>query len=355
MPRPTGSLRPTVCTASTETNLTGHTNLLVGNKINDLSFWLGYDYINARSQSGIFIGSNPGTAGPPGTLGTPVAGGFFDTDTLGRPRFTSGASGRNHNQHHLGKVRLDYEFAPNVHVNYMAGLWSLASESEVTLFVRDRNGVPIFNAPNRHLRVGGVNFFMPFGPNPFIVNQDHLNQALSIKRNTGGEFDFDVVGTSYNFLRDASNTASTFGLANTSAVNGVNTGSYWRTLDARGIWHPQWDLFGKHEVSMGAHADVYSLSFTQTNTNAFTNNFFRSIQAVNQGKTSTQGLYIQDAWRFHPDWRLTAGARGDFWQAYGGMNSRLGARNNFGALSAPNFFPGRTSRHSRRRGASNIR
>ena len=124
-------------------------------------------------------------------------------------------------------------------------------------------------------------------------------------------------------------------------TNVVRTGTYWRTLDARGTWRPGWDLYGKHEVSMGAHWDVYSLASTQTNTLVFTSPFYTSIQAVNTGKTSTKGIYIQDGWRFHPDWRVTIGGRGDFWEAYNGANQTLTGRNTFGVLGAPTYYANR--------------
>ena len=61
------------------------------------------------------------------------------------------------------------------------------------------------------------------------------------------------------------------------AGSNVNqTGSFWHTFDIRGIWRPEWTDLGKHEVSVGAHWDIYSLAQTQTNTNVFTDNYFNS-------------------------------------------------------------------------------
>ena len=45
-----------------------------------------------------------------------------------------------------------------------------------------------------------------------------------------------------------------------------------------------------------------------------------ALTAVNYGKTETKGVYIQDAWKFWPQWKLIAGGRGEFWRAYNGSN-----------------------------------
>ena len=52
---------------------------------------------------------------------------------------------------------------------------------------------------------------------------------------------------------------------------------------------------------------------------------------MNFGKTETKGLYVQEVWRPLPDWKFTAGARGEWWRAFGGMNATGG----FGNASNP--------------------
>lgn len=320
-----------------ENNLSGHMNLLVGNKINDLRFWVGYDWLDARGQSVDFTVANPRVAGG----GTPVfAPGWFDIDPQGRPRLVAALAGRERSQQHLGKIKLDYEFVPNVHAKYQAALWALNSDSVVTPFLRRAdNGAEFYNSPNNQVQFGPWRFDLP-ATNPRHTTSTHLLQALSLVKKDGGVFDFDITGTSYNFLRDYAHEAVRYGVV-PNGTNIVNTGTCWRTFDARGVWRPEWDVYGKHEVSMGGHWDIYSLATTQTNTPVFTSPVYASIQAINTGQTSTKGVYIQDSWRFHPDWRVTAGARGDFWDAYNGMNQTLGRPNTFGAPSAPIIFAAR--------------
>lgn len=316
-----------------EPNLAGNMNVAVGNKINDFSFWLTYDRLDAQSQSTYF-----GTALPAAGRGAPipVCCGQFDLGPDGRPRLITGTFANDHTRQHLGKAKLVYEFAPSTSATYVAGLWNNVSDYGTTTYLKNAGGFPVFNAPGQ-VSVGGLNFGLT-GLNPGHENATHLMQAVSIKRDTGGAFDFDVVGTSYNFLRDFSHFANAYGVS-TAGRNTNDTGTRWHTLDARGIWRPGFDFFGKHEVSLGAHADLYALNTVQTNTPLFTSNFPASIQAINLGKTQTRGIYTQDIWQFHPQWRLIAGARGEFWEAFDGANQTLGARNSFGVASAPNLHP----------------
>ncbi|WP_246659940.1 MULTISPECIES: TonB-dependent receptor [Methylosinus] len=314
---------------SKETALAGDMNLLVGHKINDLSFWVSYDRLDAQGQSQTFPGGNVKTGK---VSGTPILGGFADVDQAGNPRFVGGANQADHSQQHMAKIKLDYELAPKIHATYQLGFWSLIDDTFPTTYIRDANGVPIYNTQNGNVQVGNAVF--PFTVNPSHGNASHLMQALSLKSDTKGVFDFDISGSSYNYLRDYNNTARAYGwlpnAAGTSySINprgsNVNlTGSFWHTLDIRGVWRPEWTELGRHEVSVGAHWDIYSLAQTQTNTNVFTDNYYNSIQAINLGKTETKALYLQEVWWFAPKWKLTVGGRQEFWSAFGGVNNTLG-------------------------------
>ncbi len=163
--------------------------------------------------------------------------------------------------------------------------------------------------------------------------------TLEFKSDTKGVFDFDLVGTQYDFLRDYTNTYAQFGAVPT-AVNkaglptawsinptGSNVnqgGNFWRTFDARFIYRPDFDLFGKHILSFGMADWLYSLNSVQANTDVATSNYYYDIQTISYGKTDTKSAYIQDEWKFLPQWRLTAGARGDWWTAFDGANDSLG-------------------------------
>lgn len=312
----------------------GRTSIGLGNKINDFSFWLTYDYLGSQGNPMYFGTSLLAT---PRGAPLPVAGGVADLDPQGRPRIITGAFVQDDTRQQLAKGKFVYDLGPSTRATYLAGLWTNLSDYGFDSFLRNSTGFPVYNTPSQQqIAMGNLTFSAPAGFSPGHANATHLMQALSFKHDTGG-FNFEIVGTGYDFLRDTSNFQNAYGLS-LSGRNTINSGTYWRTLDVRSIWRPEYDLLGRHEVSFGAHADVYSLGQMQTNVPAFPSNFYTSVQAINYGKTQTRGVYVQDIWQFHPQWRVIVGARGEFWRASGGMNQTLGVRNSLGIISAPNYY-----------------
>lgn len=231
-------------------------------------------YFGTASQANCRRVPGPGGACLPAA---PVGGGGFDLDPQGKLRLITGTFAEDHTRQHLGKAKFVYELAPSVRATYLAGLWTNLSDYQFTSLLKNAAGFPIFNTVGgQQITAGGLYFNAPAGFNPGHANSAHLMQALSVKRDTGGVFDFDIVGTSYNFLRENSHFQNAYGVS-PNGRNTVNSGTYWRTIDARAIWRPDHDLLGKHEVSFGAHADAYSLSQAQTNAPVFPSNFYTSI------------------------------------------------------------------------------
>jgi iron complex outermembrane receptor protein len=332
----TGALQPFSLYGRSELNGSGNANILVGDRIGDFRYFFSYDHLTSQGQAQTFPGNFLTPAG--NGSGTRFFGGYQDFNQNGVPRIITGAAGADLAEQDMGKLKMSYDIAPLVRATYTVGVWDLSNRTTVQSFIYDRNGVPIYNTQNGNVQIGSF-LVSPGGVNPGFGGATHLMQAFSLKRDTGGEFDFDFSGTSYNYLRDFSNGYASYGLrpnAGATAYNinptGLNTnltGTYWRTGDMRFIWRPVQDFFGKHEVSFGGHQDVYSLNSVQTTTVTADNNFPLALNAVNYGKTETRAVYIQDAWRFLPDWKLIAGGRGEFWRAFNGSNVA-------GGLSATN-------------------
>jgi iron complex outermembrane receptor protein len=334
----TGALQPFSLYGRSELNGSGNANILVGDRIGDFRYFFSYDHLTSQGQAQTFPGNFLTPAG--NGSGTRFFGGYQDFNQNGVPRIITGAAGADLAEQDMAKLKMSYDIAPLVRATYTVGVWDLSNRTTVQSFIYDRNGVPIYNTQTQNGNVQIGSFLVsPGGVNPGFGGATHLMQAFSLKRDTGGEFDFDFSGTSYNYLRDFSNGYASYGLrpnAGATAYNinptGLNTnltGTYWRTGDMRFIWRPVQDFFGKHEVSFGGHQDVYSLNSVQTTTVTADNNFPLALNAVNYGKTETRAVYIQDAWRFLPDWKLIAGGRGEFWRAFNGSNVA-------GGLSATN-------------------
>src|SRR3978361_1766066 len=98
-------------------------------------------------------------------------------------------------------------------------------------------------------------------------------------------------------------------------------GTNWTTADAKGIWRPT-GPGGAHEVSFGYHFDTYVLNNPVYRTAIWTGgpDSTNEIYPRASGKTETQAVWAQDAWRFAPMWKLTLGGRLEDWQAFDGFN-----------------------------------
>lgn len=327
----TAAVQPFSLYGRKELNLGGVANILVGDRINDFRYWVGYEHLDNQGQAQTF----PGNFLTPGT-GAAFSGGYQDFDQQGRPRIITAAAGADYVQTDLAKVKVSYDIMPLLRAKYQVGFWTLNNTTSVESFISDKNGMPIYNTQSGRVQLGPYSV-TPGGVNPGHGAANHLMQALELRQDTGGVFDFDLSATSFNFLRDFTNNAQSYGPRVNAAgtaynvdprgLNTNNGGTFWRTGDARFIWRPPYDILGKHEVSFGAHGDLYSLATTQTSTVSWPNNYYLGIQAINYGKTETKGVYVQEVWRPLPDWKFTAGGRGEWWRAFGGMNATGGFGN----------------------------
>lgn len=333
-----------------ETDISGHMAAALGDRKENFSYWLIYDRLDAQGQAQTFSQNQfttgcgtkclkafggmfaPYVAGGTAANGFPTPGG-----TLGN---IAGSAGADHSQQHFGKVKLAYDFTPAVRATWQTGFWSLVDDTTVQPYMYTTNGVPLYGLGSGiKINDGPYGSYALGALNPTHSNASHMMNTAELRSDTKGVFDFDLVGTQYNFLRDYTNTYSQYGFLPT-AVNAAGNvtawsinptgsnvnqgGNFWRTFDGRFIARPEQNLLGKHILSFGLSDWLYSLNSVQTNTNVATSNYYYDIQTINYGKTNTRSAYIQDEWKFHPDWRLTLGARGDWWTAFEGVNDSLG-------------------------------
>jgi iron complex outermembrane receptor protein len=94
-------------------------------------------------------------------------------------------------------------------------------------------------------------------------------------------------------------------------------GTGWKNLDLRGEWRPGGNKKSEHQISFGFHTDTYTTKSDQYNLN--TGNWQTSspgaLNTNSRGVTSTDAIYLQDAWQISPDWKLVVGGRQERWEA----------------------------------------
>jgi len=183
-------------------------------------------------------------------------------------------------------------------------------------YITASNGFPIYNSPTGAIVNAGVPYYI-YGENPALWDDRRLMQGLELKSDTRGLFDYDLVVSHLLYLSVINQQSSNYGI-DTSGQNWDQSGSGWVTADARGVWRPEQEFLGKHEVSFGGHFDQYALRqyFTYgPDWAAFAGNI---PYGESRGITQTDALYVQDEWSFLPNWKLIAGGREEFWSTFDG-------------------------------------
>src|SRR6201999_4483407 len=117
-----------------------------------------------------------------------------------------------------------YDFTNTVQATYALGIWNnIQSSNPQTYLTSTATGLPTF---------GGVS---SFASNEYTWNQTHMSNAVSLKSNSGGVYDFDLSASSYNYLQDV--MLNPFTVAPTGvgySQNGKitrNDGTNWQNAD----------------------------------------------------------------------------------------------------------------------------
>jgi iron complex outermembrane receptor protein len=334
---------------------------ILGNRVGDLSWWLSANHLDSQTQPvNIITALAPAT---PSGAGTPTTGGILDQDRLGRRIAVIGSGGIERKQLETLKAKVAYDFNAEWRAAYSVGFFQSAVKSRVESYLRDAAGNPIFSGAS--LNIGGYNFTggTAIGATAFSsasglynLAQEHLAQSVTLKSDTQRNWDWEAVLSKTSFGVDttrfpgfaAFNGTAASPNAVPAAVNGgVGTltaldGTGWYTAELKGIWRPQ-GLKGAHQVSFGLYTDRYTLASNTSTTRDWISGGAVATTAESLGKTSTNSIWVQDAWRFAPQFKLTLGAREEFWRARDGFNYATNAASsstrNQPAMDVSKFSP----------------
>ena len=280
------------------------TSATLGDRVGGFSFWVSANYQDSHSQPLSYVTNATFPAG--------TTGGFLAFNKTGQPASVFGASGLLHTRMTDATFKAAYDFTPALRATYTLGLWRNDADSHVQTYLRDSAGRPTF---------AGLS---GFASGYYQLLEEHTMQSLSLKSNTQGDWDWEAIATLYSMNKDtqktpgsASATGTSFSQAGKVALLG---GTGWSTLDLKGIWCPGGKT-GEHEVSFGAHDDLYKLVNPTYNTPDWqSGRTFTSIATEGNGKTETEALWAQDVWHFAPAFKATVGGRYEWWRAFDGLN-----------------------------------
>lgn len=303
---------------SHEDNTGRHATASAGDKVGDLSFWLGMDYLKNQGQPMNFSTSTAPSAAGGGTV---VSGAYQDKSETGANRVIFGANSIDDTEQTNLKFKATYDITPTIKAAYTVGVWDLDSRTDIQSYIKDAAGNTVYN--NR-VRFNGQRYDVS-GLSPAEAEALHIMQALDLKSNSKGFFDWQLTLSDYDYQKDKSSSSNlatsttTLALGNpyitkTGRVTDM-AGTGWTVFDARATLRPR-----DHALDVGYHLDHYTLQSTTHNTADWSVGAKGALNASSRGETRTQALYAQDKWQIAPAWALTVGGRAEYWQAYDGRN-----------------------------------
>lgn len=305
-----------------DTYRTDQTSVSLGDKVDRFSYFLSANFQNSYSQPLSWITGAPTKANPSG-IPTGTSGAVPALSRTGTIAPVLGAGGLLHTEMANAKGKFAYDITPWVQAVYTLGYWSNDATSDVQSYLRDASG---------NVTYGGNS---GFASSYYTLHEKHLANALSVKSDTKGTFDFDVAVSRYDYLEDIQRNP--FSVLSTGAAftsYGKITrldGTNWTNGDAKGIWRPN----DAHEVSFGVHADRYHLENPVYKTATWSGgpDATGELYSNSRGSTRTLALWAQDAWRFAPLLKLTLGGRLEDWRAYDGYNLLTSTNASTGAIT----------------------
>jgi iron complex outermembrane recepter protein len=285
----------------------------VGNRAGDWAWWLNATHTDSKGQPQTFVTR----AAPP----TGVTGAVQSTDRNGNTWYILGSGTQYSTQQEHLKTKLAYDFSPTVRLFYTLGYWQNSTNGHAQSYLRDAAGNAIYGG-------GGYTGSQALSGADFAVSQDrqtHMMHGLTLKRNTQGEWDWQLNASLYNYAKDeqrknASNNNYPKALEGGTGTLADGRGTRWDALAARATWRPS-AAKGKHVLDFGWQQDSYHLRNLISNTSPWMSSDAGAVASEVSGKTQLRSLWAQDTWRVTPRWKTVLGLRLEDWQASSGYTA----------------------------------
>jgi iron complex outermembrane recepter protein len=299
--------------------VSSQTSASAGNRDGKLSWLVSANYFDSFQQ--------PLTYTTNSTIPTRTTGAFSALNKQGLPANIVGTGILAHSQQTSGNLRLVYDVTPLLQATYSFGIWNNHQTSDPQTYLRSTaTGMPTF---------AGLS---SFATGKYIWDQTHMSNAVALKSDTKGVFDFDLSASSYNYLQDIqlnpfTVTPTGVGYSQNGKIARMD-GTNWQNVDAKGIWRP-FGYDGPQEISFGIHGDRYRLenpTYASSLWYQTTSTGTGQLYADGEGETRTGALWLQDAWKIEPNLKLTLGGRLESWQALDGFNVNNLANATTGAI-----------------------
>lgn len=311
----------------TDDNYDGHVlNAFLGDRKGAFSYLLGLSRMEATSQPTQFVTRSISTT-PAQPADTLISRGAYyaqsrngvDTVLVG-----VGGGGIEDTEQDEFKLKLGYDFTPTLQGRLTVASWTMdreAGEAGNTTWLRDAGGNPVYSG---NVNIDGMRYNIPATSfSPRAGEEEHWNYAASLKTNNQSGWDYEAVASLYDMAENLTRTSTTAPPGAFSGGNGTLSyldGSGWKTFDAKA---EQVAAEGnKHRWSFGYHFDLYELDQKNYSTADWRNGGPSGVTADTfAGQTTTQAVFVQDAWRFADRWKTVLGLRYEAWKAMDGLRS----------------------------------
>lgn len=325
-----------------ETTPSSQASINLGNRSGPLSWWFSANHLSSFSQPLTYATINQSTTAAGAAL--PVASGAYaDRNRTNGAIQVLGAANLTHTVQDTAKIKLAYDFSPSVTAAYTLGYWQNNATAYAQSYLTDAAGARYFGAASGNVNLGGYSYNAAtiaglFSSN--TVEQEHWMQSLSLRAKDQGAWDWDATASNFYYGRDLTRTSTgLYPAAQTTGAGRISDagGTGWTTLDLNGRWRNA-GAASVHSVSFGAHVDQYKLVNPTYNTADWLNGGTggaNTLYSDSRGKTRTEALWAQDAWRWSPSVVATLGGRFEWWRAYDGYNLSTGSSGTVFAVSQP--------------------
>jgi iron complex outermembrane receptor protein len=276
----------------------------IGDRFGPLSLFASASHVTSSSQPLAYI-----------TAPTSTAGGYADLNRTGAPITVIGAGGFEHQRQGFYKLKAALDLTNAIRLTYVGGLFLDDTDATAETYL-SAGGAPAYPGA--------------FANNVYHHAERHWSHSLSAT-GASGRFDWQVIGTLYDFAHDEQRgptgtlpAAASGGAGNITRLEGTG----WSTLDAKLGWRG-----GDHLISAGYHHDRFTLASNRYATTDWLTGSQGALNLASRGRTQTGALWAQDAWHLAAPLTLTLGARQEWWQASDGYNFSLSPA---AAITQPN-------------------
>ncbi|RQH09119.1 TonB-dependent receptor [Paraburkholderia dinghuensis] len=294
----------------------------VGDKIGNFSFRLGVNHLENTSQPLSFATlAKSSTPAKPGDV--PVTGAHFYNNQTNTPTAVIGVNGEGieHTVQDQFTLKTQYDFTPTVQGAFTLGYWHQTYDSQTSTFLTDANGNPVYSGA---VSIGGYHYTIPaVALAPSRGYNENWLYGLSLRTHQATGWNAEAIASYYDISNSVARTANAGGPGNGPGVVTFGDGTGWKTLDLKATWTPQSPAPGllNHWLTFGYHYDNYFLDNESYNTANWRDGAASSFANSFSGRTQTQAVYAQDAWRFLPRWKFVYGLRYEDWNAYDGQQT----------------------------------